>query len=352
VSNVDVLNLFTEPNMINYFTKMFEIYADLPDIIEEIIWILGNVVGSNKTGRDIVIKSGIFNIVYNIVQKERVYEDVVKVSIWFMANCLNVKPLPDEDVLKKAAEIFILFAKTGVEEVMIDCLTGIFSITESETPIINRAILESGIIQYLYNLDIQHNRHILHLTLRLTGNLLAMENAIADVMISFGCINFLDKFLFDPQAQFRKECLWALSNISAGSKQQILFLFNSGIIKKIFLLCKDLDFNVVQEAVFIISNITYNSNFDMTLQLVDFNILEIISELINNTQEVGLLKFLLSSLDNILRKGANTSLFKDNPFAKSFLEKGGIDILENLQNYKNEDIADYVTNILNNYFNY
>jgi hypothetical protein len=73
---------------------------DVPEIIEQLIWHLGNLVGDNTHARDIIISSKLYDEVINIItQHKRMASGVVKMAVWFVSNCVKNKPEPIEEVV-------------------------------------------------------------------------------------------------------------------------------------------------------------------------------------------------------------------------------------------------------------
>jgi importin subunit alpha-1 len=346
---LEILNIFIQENYIKNYLLVMTKYSNRPEIKAQLLWHFGNLISKNITARDEIIKYNIFGIVYENLQKELINEDVVKSSIWFFSSCTTSKPFPHDSICEKIVDTFLLFMKTQDVELINDCLWGLSKMSESESPEILNKFIHPGVIDYLLGLD--YSRQITSIpVIRIFGNLLASTPDLVDSLINAGCINFLEKFIFNKHSQIKRESLWAISNIAAGTKGQVLTLVKSGLLTKIYLLVRDPDLDVVQECAWIIGNCIGNGDLEVCLKLLETKVIDCILEALSNNKTPFVIKLLLTALEKLFEHGSNIQFRKDyNPFINLFTNRGGVDVVSSLQFSKNEDVSDLACRLVDNF---
>lgn len=329
---------------------IFNNYEKEVRIIEQLIWHLGNVLGSRDI-TDIIIENKIFDKVYDLLNRQAINEKIVKISVWFIANVAKLKLFDNQIVLDKCVQILMLFIKTDDIELLSDCLWGLSYVSETENKELIEYMISERLSEYLFMLNLDGRDNLILPVIRVTGNLLSNESNYVDTLIKQGCIKYLDQFISHQNNQIRRESLWAISNIAGGTNSQLSALLQSNIIQKIFSLVKDPDSDVVNEVMWCIGNILNSSNIENCVKLVDMNVFEPILYILSNFLNPATLILCISALSKLLEHGKYSGYHHDyNPFVKIFSEKGGLEIIDKLQYHKNEKIYALVSNLLDNYF--
>jgi importin subunit alpha-1 len=320
-------------------------------IIENLVLHLGNNIMTDYNSRKLLINSGIHDRIAQIVSGERIHEGVVKNSVWYLGLALKYKPEMDEQRISKALEVCLKFLESEDPEVENDALWGLCNASETDFDSILELYVTSNVCGYIVNSDRLRQKTLVIPVVRLFGNLLSNEPRIVDYLIAVGCIPFLQKFLYHKSSNVRKETLWAISNIGAGTLDQIKDVIQADIVPTVLSLFKDEDIETVREAVYTISNLINGGNFETCSKLVDSGMLPAILYILRSTKNPEILKLALASLDVFFRHGTNHNyMSEDNPFVRLFEEQGGPELLEHLQFYKNDDIFELVEELLSKFF--
>lgn len=149
----------------------------------------------------------------------------------------------------------------------------------------------------------------------------------------------------------RKEVCWVLSNVTAGSIEQIQCCIDSGIIDKLIrILVKD-ELPVKNEAVWALSNCTASASPEQFEVLVDKGIIESLGSVLKG-KDVRMLAVALEGLENILRCGSkfHRDANNENIFTMVMEQEGLLDDLEQLQQHQNHTIYEKALNIIEVHF--
>ncbi len=318
-------------------------------IIEQLIWHLGNILTSEKLVQ-VVIDKNLFDRVYDLLNRQKINEKIVKISTWFIANILKFKMFEKKEVIEKCVYMLVLFIKTDDEELINECMWGLSHATETEDKKLIEYMIKERLCEYIYSLNIGARENLILPAIRITGNLCSNETTMVDRLIEQGSLKFLEQFVIHKNNQTRKEALWAFSNI-AGNDSQITQIFKTNLIPKIFHLVKDNDYEVTKEAIWAIGNLINSSNFENCVKLIDANVLDPILYLLSNFMDSYTVILTLNTIEILFEHGKYSSYVHEfNPFVKLFVEKGGLEAIDQLQYHKNEKIFAMVSNLIDNYF--
>lgn len=149
----------------------------------------------------------------------------------------------------------------------------------------------------------------------------------------------------------RKETCWTVSNITAGTAQQIQLVIDANLIPPLVNILKEDQFDVQKEAAWAISNITSGGTDDHTRFLVSQAAIPAMCGMLK-CGDAKMIMVVLDALDNILKVGLRDSPggSEDNKYADIVEECGGLDTLEELQRHENEEVYDKSVKILQAYF--
>ena len=149
----------------------------------------------------------------------------------------------------------------------------------------------------------------------------------------------------------RKEACWTISNIMAGSADQIQAVIDNNIVQSIVHILRSAEWDVRKEACWAISNATSGGNPQQIQYLVQHaQVIAPLCDMLRETQDYRLCLVALEGLENILRSGKQVAGPMMNPYVNYALEAGLPDILEMLQENAPGNVYEKCVTMITEYF--
>jgi len=175
--------------------------------------------------------------------------------------------------------------------------------------------------------------------LRLIGNVLAMpDDELTETVLNAGYLDVVGPWTLHFHPPQRKEIMWSLSNILAGSHQQIeRILSRPKLLRAIIDAGLNSSIPVRREACYCLCNAVVDAISTQKAKLVEYGALKVLCGLLN--PEHGMpdkaIQIILEALDAFLSSYRQCGI---NPVADQIEEHQGLDYLEQLQS--NENLSD------------
>ncbi|KAH3714052.1 importin subunit alpha-1 [Pelomyxa schiedti] len=144
-------------------------------------------------------------------------------------------------------------------DVLSDVCSGLSYITDT-TPTLNKYIFDAKIVQQLAKLLQSPNIRTLLPAVRTIGNI-GSHDDIQGILDS-GILEPISHLLSSNKQYIKKECLWAVSNLTAGTNDQVRTVVQSGIIPLVLEFMSNPKIELRTEATWLISNAL--TNIDIT----------------------------------------------------------------------------------------
>ena len=150
------------------------------------------------------------------------------------------------------------------------------------------------------------------------------------------------------QKQINKEACWVISNIAAGTVDQIMELFNiRGLIQTICKLATKAPWDLKKEAIWTLVNIMISGSDDQVKHLVQREGLGPIAKILSvENADVSVLCAALDALEQVFNVGARQGA----RFEHIFAEHGGVSYLEDLQRHESDEVYNKAFRIIDNFF--
>ena len=154
-----------------------------------------------------------------------------------------------------------------------------------------------------------------------------------------------------------KEACWAISNITAGTKEQVDAVIASGAVQELVRLLHEGSLDVKREALWAISNAASSSEPMQIAHLVQLGCLRPMVDLLSHL-DTRIVMVALEGLKAVLIAGeeADSELLgypvhpNSNAYALEIESVGGLDVLEELQNHASSEVEDRAVHILTRFF--
>ena len=151
----------------------------------------------------------------------------------------------------------------------------------------------------------------------------------------------------------KKETCWTISNITAGTREQIQAVIETNLIPPLVNLLATAEFDIKKEAAWAISNATSGGTAEQIRFLVSQGCIKPLCDLLS-CSDAKIIIVALEGLENILRVGESDKEIAGptgvNQYAQAIEEAEGVDKIEDLQEHTNEDIYDKSVQILEEFF--
>jgi len=172
------------------------------------------------------------------------------------------------------------------------------------------------------------------------------------LVINVSALPCLLALLTSPKKGIRKEACWTISNITAGSKNQIQAVIDANVIPPLIQLLQNAEFDIRKEAAWAISNATSGGTTEQIRYLVSQGCIKPLCDLLS-CSDARIISVALEGLENILKVGSMDAKTAGvaNSYASYIEAAEGLDKLEALQNHQNNDIYEKAVRIIEDYFN-
>ncbi|CAF4906808.1 unnamed protein product, partial [Rotaria sp. Silwood1] len=142
------------------------------------------------------------------------------------------------------------------------------------------------------------------------------------------------------------EAVWFLSNITAGNQQQVQAVIDAQLIPNVIHHLQHSDIQTQKEAAWCISNLTMSGSVEQIQYVVNQHVIPPLCNLLQQ-QDAQLLQVCLDALHNILKNIPEENL---EHVTREIEECGGLDKIENLQTFSNNEIYHQSYDIIEKYF--
>lgn len=136
--------------------------------------------------------------------------------------------------------------------------------------------------------------------------------------------------LDNSKKNIRKEACWTVSNITAGTADQIQIVINAGVFPKLIELLQCSEFDIQKEAAWAVSNATSGGTPEQILFLAQAGVIPPLCRLLS-VQDAKVVTVALEGLENILRTAANSGEHINSRVLSIVSDCGGLTSIEELQ---------------------
>ncbi|CAA2969310.1 importin subunit alpha [Olea europaea subsp. europaea] len=270
------------------------------DVRERAVWALGIVAGGLPKYRDLVLSYG--TLIPLLAQfNDKTKPSMLRNATWTLSNCCGGKPQPQFEQVKPALLTLAHLIHTNDEVILTDSCWALSYLSDGTNVKIQAVI------------RVWHpSPSVLIPALRTLGNIVTGDDIQTQAVIEAGFVSPLLELLQSAEFEIKQEAAWVISNAtSGGTHEQIKFLGHEGCIKP---LC----------------------------------------DLLVSPNEVETIRFCLAGLENILEVG-EAEKHQDNAedvnvFAQMISDARGLQKIKNLQTHDDGNIREKAVKMLETYW--
>ena len=313
---------------------------------EQAAWCLGNIAGDCHELRDHVLNAGaLHGLVLNINDPHSV--SLLSNVTWALSNLCRGKPSPPKHLIEPAiVPLASLLSRNVGEEVHVDAAWALSYLADGDNDRI-QMVMDTNITGILINFLAKDHLPLMTPTVRTLGNFVTGTDTQTQAAIDAGVITQVARLLHHPNRNLRKETCWLLSNIAAGTLEQIDALFKeTGLLERVTEVAREDRWEIRREAIWVVSNIFTTGNNYHIRSLVQRDGLQVLVDAMDS-KDPKIIMVALEAVEKTLHVGEELNLGYNNLMD----EYHGIDILEVLQEHPNDDIYRKAVDILERFFN-
>jgi importin subunit alpha-4/3 len=146
----------------------------------------------------------------------------------------------------------------------------------------------------------------------------------------------------------KKEAVWFLSNITAGTKTQVQAVIDANLMPQVIHLLSKSDLATRREAAWCINNLSLSGKREQIAYVLEQGVLRPFCELLT-IEDPQIMVVVLDGISNILKMASSN--YEDLLSVTSQIEEcNGLDLIERLQSHRNEEIYKLAFDIIDKYF--
>ena len=174
-------------------------------------------------------KRGFEKIIKHFSTAERA--TLIKHCTWALSNFCRSKPAPEFELMKPVIDLVIraIYKLDNDYEFLVDACWILSYMTEHHKKSIKK-ILETNFMPKMLTLLSYPVVYIQLPILRIIGNVVAGNASQTQMVVDSGCLQYLKKTIIHEKRSIRKETCWIISNIAAGTQQQIEALIENDFL--------------------------------------------------------------------------------------------------------------------------
>ena len=345
-------------NIIKLFDSILE--DPYPQIVEQAIWGLGNIIGDSVELREKVVEEGIlkkFLVLLNTSQNKNVQKQLV----WCISNALRIRPKRESCIKRQHSVVALICAFNTFNEISIkiDCLNGfsgyckpvlLFNFTNSAFLTNLRNFYEFLYTQKKDFSEIKGEISCIH---KIIGNITNGDDFDTEKILEHGFLKNLCHMLTVQNMTVQREVCWILSNIAAGTSDQIkALLFEPNLFQNLVSMLLNSPKEIQREALWCICNMTKNCDSDQLNFLIENNVLEVFKDCLGMDCDKKILVLVLEAIPNLIEK---SMVKKENGENQSYLMDyiyncGMADRISELQRHPSDHVYEKSKQLLERYF--
>jgi len=317
------------------------------EVLEQALWVLGNMAGEGISARDSVLGHGVLSPLVGCLERNTCSLSMLRIGSWTLSNLCDAQPRPVLDIHLILPVLAKLLQNVDAEVLSHTCWTLSHICDGPSTHI--KAVVDTDVCWRLVQLLMHRSWRVTKPALRAIGNIVCAEDETdyTQQILECGAVPCLRHLISHNNREIQKEACWTLSNISAGTIEQIQNVLDSGSIPSLVKLsaASDTDPEVKNEACWVVLNATSCGSDYQIEYMVKHGCVAVLCGLLC---EPSMVMMALEGLERILQVGEDEAkrIGCSNPYAKLL----STNKLEELEHHKSNAIAKRATRIWKQHF--
>eukprot|EP01094_Clydonella_sp_ATCC50884_P018178 TRINITY_DN3314_c0_g1_i1.p1 TRINITY_DN3314_c0_g1~~TRINITY_DN3314_c0_g1_i1.p1 ORF type:complete len:532 (+),score=243.82 TRINITY_DN3314_c0_g1_i1:62-1657(+) len=331
------------------FVKLLN--SNEPQVREQAVWALGNIAGDSPSCRDYVMQFPIMDLLLEFT-RDRKRTSLVRNAVWTISNFARGKPAPPFHLVRSSLPDLARLLYATDEQILIDACWALSYLSDGDNIKI-QAVMEAEVGLRVVELLLHPSVGVQTPALRVVGNIVTGDDLQTQCMINFQVLPRLKTLLLTSTKKgIRKEACWTISNITAGTAEQIEEVIKADLIPVLIeqLNSATAEFDIRKEAAWAIANATSSGTPDQIHYLVSEGCLPALCSLLD-APDSRIIAVALEGLGNLLEFGAKRRAHPSevNEYVLILERCGGIDAIEQLEEHSNPVLYDKAVFLIERY---
>ena len=147
------VNSLIEKNVLNHFNKLLQ--SVHIEVVEQVIWGIGNIAGDSPTTRNRVIESGALDSISTVLNQAPPGTSFMRNASWALSNLCRGRPQPDYNLVKGAIPTLIkVLVENDKEDIITDVCWALSYLSDGAKERVND-LLQPSLLQKIIKL-LQH----------------------------------------------------------------------------------------------------------------------------------------------------------------------------------------------------
>jgi importin subunit alpha-6/7 len=342
---------------------------------DQCVWALGNIAGDCEATRDRVIQAGATDVLLTLTTCLATSGpsslQLLKNLSWTISNLNRGRaPPPSDEHMYKCLGVVSTLTHSRDPDVVTDAYWALSYICDARSSSIDM-VLRTDVVQraiwYLHMLnrgareDAQAGKiagAALSPIIRMLGNIVTGNEEQTNYIIELDALSILKEIYHYPadsrkSARVRKEICWLVSNIMAGTPQQIDSVIDSGFLEILVSALRFGEQYIRTEACWAVYHATAHVMEcpRHARALLRAECIQAFSEFVQSVgKDFKIITLVLEAISNLLHYGEQEGMGDDNPVVTEIEEQGLLDVIEELQDVSNGKVAEKAEFIIRKFF--
>lgn len=268
-----------------------------------------------------------------------------------LSNFCRGKPQPDVDIVRQCLPVLAaIITSCNDPDTIVDAVWALSYVSDGDNNHIQE-VIDLNVVPALDKILNSGVQKLIVPALRTLGNIVSGSDNQTQIVVDANILPSLVTLLScSNKKNIRKETCWMLSNIAAGSRNQLdTLVMTPKLIDNVLLqMSTATEWDVRKEATWVISNVATGGSNEHIALLLKTNVVKYICDLLD-VGEVRILLVAMEALEALLRFGFQTEGIKKE-LVSVVDDSGGIEKLEQLQEHENTEIYSKAIKLLETYF--
>jgi hypothetical protein len=325
--------------------------AEQPESIrKQVAWALANLTaGFDRIARDLLLEQNAMGVVIDAItaNPNNTFATLTHLTRT-LANLCRHKPKPPLETVAAALPVcFDLMQHSDTTVQDLACWAVSYISDGPEERIL--ACHDAGMLPIVLELLRTQRPSVMLPAIRTFGNFAEVSADAAQKISEMGVLQLMAPAM-QPHVDLllRKECCFLLSNMAA---DQVQIVLDSGLMPFVIRCMSDPELEVKKEAVWVVANIGAGTPEQLRAAVEHFDCIPGLCAALR-TRDVKICSPALAACEAVLELGDSLCTRGVNPYAAHFEEHGVVDILSDLQNSPNDTVRNIASSIMMNRWSY